>query len=194
MTEAHVRIDKGVKRGPKTPKIQRRPGPGKMRRNAVTGQVEPIPPDLKPADVLKRYMTEETTSQIASSFGLTRKVLVSWLRQTAPAEWKAVQLIRAHDRKEIGNEQLEVADDALALARAREIIKSAQWELAALDPDYRPKQEVTVQITDLGDRLRRAKERVIDHESTAALPSVLNNSPAESTQVVDSVTLVQSSD
>jgi hypothetical protein len=158
MTEAHVRIDKGVKRGPK---IQRRPGPGKLRRNDE-GKVQAIPDGLNPKEVLDLYLTEETTSQIAARYGVRRKSLVAWLRQVAPEEWRAVQLIRAHDRKEIGNEQLEDAPDALSLARARELVKSAQWDLQALDPDYRPKQEVTVQISDLGDRLRRAKERVID--------------------------------
>ena len=159
---AHTRIDKGIKRGPK---VQRRPGPGKLRRNEATGAVQAIPDDLKPAEVLKRYMTEETTSQIAASYGVKRKSLVAWLRQVAPAEWKAVQIVRAHDRKEIGNEQLEVASDALSLARAREIVRSAQWELQALDDDYRPKQHVTVeQVGDLGERLRRARERVIEAE------------------------------
>ena len=169
---ATKRIDAGVKRGPKSGIPQRRPGPGKMRRSPITGAVEPVPADLKPAEVLQRYMTEETTSQIAAHYGMRRKALVRWLREVAPVEWKAVQLVRAHDRKETGNEQLEAADDALALARAREIVRSAQWELAALDPDYRPKQEIAVTHTDLGDRLRRARERVIDAESVASTQQI----------------------
>ena len=163
---SHIRIDEGVKRGPKN---QRTSVP--RRRDPVTGQVQAIPPGLDPKDVLQRYMTEQTTSQIAASYGVTRKSLVAWLRQTAPHEWKAVQLIRAHDRKEIGNEQLEGAEDALSLARAREMLRSAQWELQAIDPDYQPKQHVTVeQVGDLGERLRRARERVIEAETVAIEP------------------------
>ena len=144
-----TRIDRGVKRGPrKTPDPTRTAtGPRKSvprRRDEVTGQVQAIPPTLKPREVLDRYLTEQTTSQIAQSYGVTRKSLVAWLREVAPKEWKAVQLIRAHDRKELGNEGIESATDALSLARARETVKSAQWELTSLDPDYQPKQQVTV--------------------------------------------------
>ena len=141
MTEAHIRIDEGIKRGPK---VQRRPGPGKLRRSPQTGQVQAIPPDLDPDEVLARYLTEQTTSQIAQSYGITRKSLVAWLRDVRPQGWKRVQLIRAHDRKEFGNEGLESAADALSLARARELVRSAQWELQSTDPDYAPKQQVTV--------------------------------------------------
>jgi transcriptional/translational regulatory protein YebC/TACO1 len=116
-------------------------------------------------------MSEQTTSQIAKSYGVSRKSLVAWLRQVAPKEWLHVQLVRAHDRKETGNEELEVADDPLSLARAREKLKSAQWELQAIDPDYQPKQHVTVeQVGDLGERLRRARERVIEAEPVAEQP------------------------
>lgn len=164
-SEAHVRIDEGIKRGPK---VQRRPGPGKLRRDPETGQVQAIPENLNPAEVLQRYLTEQTTSQIAASYGVKRKSLIAWLRKVAPEEWKAVQLIRAHDRKEIGNEQLEEAIDALSLARARELVKSAQWELQSLDPDYRPKQDVnhsgsvpsfTIQIVS-----NTPQEKIIEHD------------------------------
>jgi hypothetical protein len=157
--EANVRIDKGIKRGPK---VQARPGPGKLARNPETGHiVKLIPDDLDPNTVLQRYLTEETTSQIAASYGVSRKTLTAWLREKQPDQWKRVQIIRALDMKDKGNDGLEVADDALSLARSREIVKSAQWELQALDKDYQPKQQVSVDLTvDLGDRLRDARDRI----------------------------------
>ena len=172
--EAHVRIDEGIKRGPK---VQRRPGPGKLRRNPETGKVQAIPDNLDHKEVLARYLSEDTTSQIAQSYGVTRKSLVAWLRQVAPKEWKQVQLIRAHDRKELGNEEIESAEDALSLARAREIVRSAQWELAALDDDYRPKLAVeSKQVMDPAtqelasaalDLLRHFREKVVNPEPIA---------------------------
>ena len=33
-----------------------------------------------------------------------------------------------------------------SLACAREQVKSAQWELTSLDPDYQPKQQVNVDV------------------------------------------------
>ena len=184
MAEAHVRIDEGIKRGPK---VQRRPGPGKLRRNPETGKVQAIPDGLDYKEVLARYLSEDTTSQIAQSYGVTRKSLVAWLRQVAPKEWKQVQIIRAHDRKEVGNEEIETAEDALSLARARELVRSAQWDLAALDDDYKPKQEVTVTHEGLGDRLRRARERVIEAEPVANLPNaaVLPALPSHDVTEVD---------
>lgn len=156
----YTRIDKGVKRGPKSTGAGVPRTSVKRRRNAQ-GVVQAIPPDLDPKEVLQRYLTEETTSQIAQSYGVSRKSMTAWLRKVAIEEWRAVQVIRAHDKKDEGNDQLEGAQDALSLARAREIIRSAQWELQALDKDYQPKQQVTVDLTvDLGDRLRDARDRI----------------------------------
>ena len=140
MTEAHIRIDEGIKRGPRN---QRKSVP--KRRDQVTGLVQGIPPDLDPLEVIERYLTEQTTSQIAQSYKLSRKTLVGWLREVQPEQWKRVQIIRALVRKEDGNEGIEISPDALSLARAREIVKSAQWELERLDSsNYGQKQELTV--------------------------------------------------
>lgn len=160
MTAAHIRIDDGVKRG-------RRP----IRKGLPTRPSHPadlgtwvIPKDLNPQEVLDRYLTEQTTAHIAKSYGLSRKALVKWIRTVAPEQWKEVQLIRAHVSLEQDEDGMREAPDALSLARMRECVKAAQFRLQALDPDYRPKQEVMVEITDLGDKLRRARERVIDAE------------------------------
>jgi hypothetical protein len=60
--------------------------------------------------------------------------------------------------------ELEEAPDALSLARAREKVRSAQWELERLLRRlYGQDREINVNVNlDLGDRLRRARERVID--------------------------------
>ena len=171
-----TRIDRGVKRGPKA------------TRKAVT--VSPkadlgswtIPPDLNPHEVLQRYLTESTTSQIAGQYGLSRKALVKWLRQTVPTEWKEIQLLRAHANLENGEDGIELASDALSLARAREQTKAAQWRLQSLDHDYQPKQQVTVSnviVMDsvlepmadaLMDRIRGRLE--VDVTPPRAIPSV----------------------
>ena len=137
--EAHVRIDEGVKRGPKNPHK-----PPTRRRDTATGV---IPPDLSPDTVLEQYLTESTTSQIAASYGVSRKTLVRWLIANRPDEWKRVQVLRALCRKEDADEGLEVACDALSLARAREMLRSGQWDLERLDSsNYGQKQEITHNI------------------------------------------------
>ena len=137
--EAHIRIDEGIKRGPrykhKPPKH-----PGVMSQGLTQ-----IPEDLNPDTVLERYLTEETTSQIAVEYGISRKTLVRWLIKERPEQWKQVQIVRALCRKEQGNEGIEYACDALSLARAREMLRSGQWDLERLDSNnYGQKQEVTV--------------------------------------------------
>ena len=123
--EATKRIDKGIKRGPRN------------KQNPISPKADlgtwVIPPGLNPKEVLDRYLTAETTGQIAAQYGLSRKALVRWLRQEVPEEWKSVQIIRALCRKDDGDEGLEVASDALSLARAREQLKSAQFDLERLD-------------------------------------------------------------
>jgi hypothetical protein len=171
MSEAHVRIDEGIKRGPRKTRIS-----VPRRRDPITGNVQGIPDGLKPEEVFKRYLTEETTSHIAASYGVSRKTLVAWLRDVDPKGWKRVQLIRAHDLKEQGNETLQAGpEDALSLACAREQVKSAQWELTAIDPDYQPKQHVMVDVDihvqvdhaltgEAGELLSRIRGAAVQHK------------------------------
>src|SRR3990167_5343168 len=135
----HQRIDKGVERGPRN---KHRP----PAKKGETGHPS-IPEGLDPQAVLDRYLTESTTSQIAQEFGISRKTLIRWIRDVAPDQWKKVQVVRALCRKDDGDEGIEAACDALSLARAREQLKSGQWDLERLDSsNYGPKQELTVQI------------------------------------------------
>ena len=158
--EAHVRIDEGVKRGPRKRKEATTRSPKADLGSWV------IPPELSPDAVLERYMSESTTSQIAAEYGLSRKALVRWLRETRPEQWKQTQVIRALCRKEDADEGLESACDALSLACAREQLKSGQWDLERLDSkNYGQKQEVTV-------REELKLEVVLDGEACALLAKI----------------------
>jgi len=85
---------------------------------------------------------------------------------------KDAQTARALARLERSQRELEVATDALSLARARETLRGAQWELERLlNKIFGVKQEITHINSDLGDKLRRSRERVIEHES-AVPPSL----------------------
>ncbi len=145
--EASKRIDKGIKRGArphqnKPPRYAHKPPKHPGRMDTALGI---IPADLNPQEVLERYLTESTTSQIAAQYGVSRKTLVRWLKDKAPDQWKQVQIIRALCRKEDADEGIENACDALSLARAREMLRSGQWDLERLDShNYGQKQEVSV--------------------------------------------------
>ena len=127
MAEAHIRIDEGIKRGPKR-KYQHKP----KSPIADLGTWK-IPADLDPDEVCAEYLAAASTSSIAARYGLSRKALVAWLREVRPDAWKRVQVLRALIRKEDADESLENASDALSLARARELLRSGQWDLERLD-------------------------------------------------------------
>jgi hypothetical protein len=138
----HVRIDEGVKRGPR--KLPQRNGI--KRRDAKTGQaLKVMPADLLPAEVIDRYLGDERTADIAASYGVARSRLNQWLLENAEEVWRKAQVARAITSLERSKDELETAQDPLTLARARETLRGAQWELERLfSRIYGPKQEVTV--------------------------------------------------
>jgi hypothetical protein len=95
---------------------------------SVKGALNPLK-DVSPKDVLERVLNEESTKDIAASLGVTRSALNQWLLATAEQEWRAAQVIRAYRRKEEAEDEMDTATDTLSLARARERLKAAQWDL-----------------------------------------------------------------
>ena len=95
---------------------------------AVMNALKPLK-NANPQEVLARYLGEESTQQIADSYGVTRSGLNYWMLRVAEDEWKDAQVVRALKRKEKAEDELESATDGLTLARARELLKSAQWDL-----------------------------------------------------------------
>ena len=99
--------------------------------NALAGRQAALKP-LKKAnalEVLNRVLNEESTTDIAASYGVTRSALNQWLLSTAEEQWRATQVIRALKRKEDAEDELDTAQDVLSLARGRERLKAAQWDL-----------------------------------------------------------------
>ena len=140
--ESHIRIDEGIKRGPKN-KYKHTP-PSKTPDDSLR---EAIPADLDPDRVLDLYLSSPRTSQIAAELGIRRSTLTWWMRKVRPEQWKQVQVLRALMKKESADEGLEDAKDALSLARARELLKSGQWDLERLDSGtFGVKVEQTIEI------------------------------------------------
>jgi transposase-like protein len=94
----------------------------------IQGQLNPLK-EVKAETILARYLGEESTKDIAKSLGVTRSALNYWLLEHAEKEWRSAQVIRAMRRKEDAEDAIETASDPLALARAREALKAAQWDL-----------------------------------------------------------------
>ena len=145
---------------PKLPERTRSSGIGKRPLATL--------PDAERAEiartVLERYIHGEQVSSIAGDYQTSDVTIYALLLREHEGAWADIQKARALARLERETKNLEVAGDPLSLARARELVRAAQWELERLlNRLYGQKQEMTVTVnTDLGDRLRRARERVID--------------------------------
>lgn len=177
----HQRIDEGITR--KTAKPRRR-APYRTRESKRDQlMLSRVPADLDPETVLDLYACAPTSAAVSRRLNIRRGALVAWLKQQRPVEWKAIQIVRAEIRKEDGNLELDEGVTAIDLHRARERVKSAQWDLERLDAgNYAAKQEhlVTVQpvlnvtivahspqLTDVQTQQSGEDARIIPGESAA---------------------------
>lgn len=154
----HVRIDEGIKRPRKT----------HPPRAALSGQFKcTVSPERKTEIIeaaLEAITNGRNTDQIGEQFGIPGRTLRYWLLNDdrAHAARKAMvdqELIRT-------GEELRLADAPLPLARAREEFRYWSWIAERRDAQrYGLQTHVTVEhVGDLGDRLRRARERTIEGE------------------------------
>lgn len=145
-----------------TPQPESKPEDAPKRNIVHSGKLE----KANPLTVLKRYLTEESPAQIAESYGVTTHALNLFLIKNAEEAWRDAHLGRALSMKQNAQDAIDAAKDPLALAKARELLKAAQWDLERLGRSVYG-QEVSVNVgvmIDHGERLRRARERVLEHE------------------------------
>lgn len=97
---------------------------------SISGQLVPLK-DVDPKTILARYLSDESTKDIAAAYGVTSQALSGFLLRTAEQEWKDAQVARAIARKEAAEDQLDsnAPLDALGISRARERLRAAQWDL-----------------------------------------------------------------
>jgi hypothetical protein len=128
--------------------------------------------------VLDRYINGEQVADMATEYNLSDVSIYALLLRERESDWGDIQTARALARLERAQNGLEVARDALSLARARELVRSAQWELERLLKRlYGQDQTITINVVDLGERLRRARERVVE-----PLPVVFDQTNAQDAQ------------
>ena len=155
----HIRIDEGIKRKPKK-------HPPKAAR---TGMFMPtVTPEQKQIILKATYeglARGLNTNELGEHFGIPGRTIRYWLinDDNAHEARKALvdqELVRC-------GEEIRDAQEPLPLARAREEFRYWSWIAERRDAQrYGQKQELTITRVDLGDRLRRARERVIVDNST----------------------------
>jgi hypothetical protein len=102
-----------------------------------------------------------TPQVVAQKHSIKQSTLYSWL--IADPRAQEARGMFFGERLALYLDQIEVAPNPLELARAREGYRAWADIASKRDPaNYGVKQEITHVTADLGDRLRRARERVID--------------------------------
>lgn len=169
----HVRIDEGVKRGPR-----KKTGPKPSSPRRLNGQFIPKLPNEPEAirSALEAYCAGATLQQIADQYKVTRQAVYGWLLGELGGQEHSALVTRALTaRIAKGDETLDIADNPLDLQRGREQARNARLDLERRRSHlYGQKQELTVVTVDLGDKLRRAKERVIEGEVVQVIPQSNN--------------------
>lgn len=129
--------------------------------------------DADPIEILQRYLSDESTQEIAAGYGVTRQALGHFLLRTVEDEWRQAQVARAIARKEKAEDAISSAEDALSLARAREELKSAQWDLERvcrrIYGDSEP--QASVSAAQLSDLLVAISSRMLTERQVNALPA-----------------------
>jgi hypothetical protein len=136
--EAHVRIDEGVKRGSRKP----------PNAKGANGKYLPLLPPEKRLqaiqDAAKRISNGEFLHDIAKDIGVTKQALSLWLLNECASEYKQAQRTGLISRIVDADSRIEMADNALDLARAREMARFARWDAERRLPSlFGPKQEIT---------------------------------------------------
>lgn len=83
-------------------------------------------------DAIARYLNGEDATAIAQTYQITRQRLYQVMSETFPDQWAQAQSSRALAEFDRTYEEMRSAPDALSLARAREMHKSAQWVMERL--------------------------------------------------------------
>jgi hypothetical protein len=121
-------------------------------------------------EILAKVRSGFLLREIAAEYGVTKQALHAPLRDDP--DYRDAIVEQAESLIEDAKIETWAAREALDIARAREMAKFAFRYGEAVNPDkWAAQSKVSVTHTiDLGERLRRAKERTIDGERVADTP------------------------
>lgn len=134
---AHVRIDEGVKRGPRRKDAPVRPN---IRTWSVEGS-KSVPAEHRP-QIIARIASGELMRDVAQSLGVTPAVISQYL--ASDPEYQQAKEQGIEQQLERWQNEIEKADSPLNLARAREAFRAASWRGEREHPRrWGQKQEIT---------------------------------------------------
>ena len=113
--------------------------------------------------VLDAIQSGMRLSDVAALLGLKTHGAISHSFKGDP-EYLAAREIGAEAKLEVRERELEQAEESVTIARARELLSHARWRAEREFPDrWGQRNQLKVEhVGDLGERLRRAQQRVRD--------------------------------
>lgn len=86
---------------------------------------------VDPIEVINKWLSDDNIKlkDLAEQYKVSKQSLSMFLLKKAETEWKDAQVARALLRKDDAEQQLDCAADMTDIARARERLKAAQWDL-----------------------------------------------------------------
>jgi len=118
---------------------------------------------------IERYLDGETIDQQAQQIGVSRQRLSKVILETAPDEWRGAQAAYAWGQYEDAKAELGRAADTVDVARAREKLATARWELERMSrrlfgQDQPPAQAQVVFNLSFGSKSVKTIEHGADEE------------------------------
>lgn len=148
--------------------------------------------------LLELYASGHKVRELAKQYGVQPITIYQFFLRNVPEDWLAAQKARAIAMKEGGEDGLDDAADPLEVAKAREKLRAGQWDLERVDrKNYgRDDANININVFDLGDRLRRARERTQAIEHSEAAPIAVDyRAPARnSEELADQAEAVEAGD
>lgn len=139
---------------------------------------------ISPHSVIERYLNDEKAADIAESLGVKKSMLNYWLLATSEEDWKLAQIARAVTLRDEAEQELtdlrlpadkdEAPVAQVELARARERLRSAQWQLERLLRRlYGQEQQVssTQVVIHIGADLHASQQK---HENSTEASQVID--------------------
>ena len=147
MTEAHIRIDEGIKRGPR---VKRHEVENKARERARSERGTFLPRWSKEqrqaalTDALESLERGETVPDVANRHGIPRSTVEAWLIAGDHEQNPLARSLFYSQQIADCMEGMRTATDPMALAQARDLRRAWAETAAVRDRNFMVKQQVSV--------------------------------------------------
>lgn len=115
--------------------------------------------------MIERVAKGDRLIDIGSDLGITPSSISKYLSKDE--DYLVARRVGLEVRMEGREKQLEEAKDQVEVAKSRELLSHARWRAEREDPErWGQTNKLQVEhVDDLGERLRRSKERIVNPES-----------------------------